>query len=138
MIEQRKPLPQSARRAGWVGCNIVMESIPDTGKIFFIKESQVVRKDNVLEKWQQTAFLKTAKPESKGWLVDVLNCLDKIPTAEFELQDVYAFEGELKELHPENRFVKDKIRQQLQFLRDKGLLEFTGRGKYKKLRLSNG
>jgi type II restriction enzyme len=138
MIEQRKPLPPSARRAGWVGCNIVMESIPESGKIFFVRESQIIAKKHVLEKWQHTAFLKTTKPESKGWLVDVLNCLDNIPATEFDLEDVYAFESELKELHPENNHIKDKIRQQLQFLRNKGLLEFKGRGKYKKLSLSNG
>jgi type II restriction enzyme len=133
MIEKRKPLPSTARRFGWVGCNILIESIPESGKIFFIREKQVVEKENVLEKWQQTAFLKTTKQESKGWLLDVLNCLDKIATTEFELQDVYAFENDLRQLHPENNFVKDKIRQQLQLLRDRGLLEFQGKGQYKKL-----
>ncbi len=132
MIEKRKPLPPHAKRAGWVGCNIVMESIPEGGKIFFVRESQIIAKKQVLEKWQQTAFLKKAKPESKGWLVDVLTCLDNVST-EFELGDVYAFEPHLQELHPENNFVKDKIRQQLQFLRNKGLLEFVGKGKYKKV-----
>jgi type II restriction enzyme len=135
MIERRNQLTSSADRVGWVGCNILVKNIPESGKIFLIQGGELVPKKSVLEKWQQTVFLRREKPQSKGWLIDVLNCLDKIPTTEFELQDVYAFEDELKELHPENRFVKDKIRQQLQFLRDKGLLEFTGRGKYKKLSL---
>ena len=34
-------------------------------------------------------------------------------------------------LHPQNRFVRPKIRQQLQILRDLGLLEFLGRGRYR-------
>jgi type II restriction enzyme len=133
MIEQRKPLPPSARRFGWVGCNIMMENIPESGKIFFIRESEVIAKKRVLEKWQQTAFLKQKTPESKGWLVDVLNCLDKIPAREFELRDMYVFEDDLKDLHPENNFVKDKIRQQLQLLRDQGIIEFKGRGKLRRL-----
>ena len=37
---------------------------------------------------------------------------------------------ELARMHPENRHVRDKIRQQLQVLRDKGFLEFVGRGEY--------
>lgn len=33
----------------------------------------------------------------------------------------------------ENHHVKDKIRQQLQMLRDNGIIEFTGRGHYRKI-----
>jgi type II restriction enzyme len=33
--------------------------------------------------------------------------------------------------HPSNNNVKAKIRQQLQFLRDKGVLDFVGRGQYR-------
>jgi type II restriction enzyme len=40
-------------------------------------------------------------------------------------------ERSLAQLHPANRHVRDKIRQQLQVLRDLGLLEFVGRGKYR-------
>jgi len=34
-------------------------------------------------------------------------------------------ERELEKLHPDNRHVKDKIRQQLQALRDAGLLSIS-------------
>jgi type II restriction enzyme len=37
----------------------------------------------------------------------------------------------LKAKHPANNNIKAKIRQQLQFLRDKDLLEFIGDGRYK-------
>ena len=50
---------------------------------------------------------------------------------EFILADVYKFESELRKIHPENKHIKDKIRQQLQVLRDKGYLEFTNRGNYR-------
>jgi type II restriction enzyme len=39
----------------------------------------------------------------------------------------------LKAIYPTNQHITDKIRQQLQFLRDLGLVEFLGDGKYKKL-----
>ena len=38
IIEKRKPLAPTAQRAGWVGCNIVLKNIPQTGKIFFVHE----------------------------------------------------------------------------------------------------
>ena len=50
------------------------------------------------------------------------------PSDSFTTTDVYAFERELEKLHPDNRHVKDKIRQQLQVLRDTGLLLHIGRG----------
>jgi hypothetical protein len=49
------------------------------------------------------------------------------PTKEFTTADVYAFERELAELHPDNRNIKAKIRQQLQELRDRNLLLHVGR-----------
>ena len=49
------------------------------------------------------------------------------------LADVYKFENYLGELHPDNHHVRDKIRQQLQVLRDAGILEFIGRGRYRVL-----
>lgn len=68
-----------------------------------------------------------------GWKKDVFNILNKIEGKNFNLQDVYRYEPELKKLHPENDFITDKIRQQLQILRDLGLIEFLGNGKYEKL-----
>jgi len=42
----------------------------------------------------------------------------------------------LQAKHPENHNVKAKIRQQLQYLRDKGVIEFLGRGHYR-MKLTN-
>lgn len=66
--------------------------------------------------------------------MDVLNCIDKIPAATFSLRDVYSFVPSLKARHPENNNIEAKIRQQLQFLRDKGFIQFLSPGKYKKTR----
>jgi phosphatidylserine/phosphatidylglycerophosphate/cardiolipin synthase-like enzyme len=67
------------------------------------------------------------------WEKDVFNCLLKIRDDVFTLQDVYLFEKQLNQLHPANRNVQAKIRQQLQYLRDLGLVEFVKPGIYKKL-----
>ncbi|MGA3268403.1 MAG: DpnI domain-containing protein [Verrucomicrobiota bacterium] len=57
--------------------------------------------------------------------------LTSSPTNEFATADVYAFARELEKLHPDNRHVRDKIRQQLQVLRDAGLLLHVERGVWK-------
>ena len=51
-----------------------------------------------------------------------------VPTNTFTTAEVYAFTRELEKLHPDNRHVRDKIRQQLQVLRDMGLLRHIERG----------
>lgn len=132
IIEKRKPLAPTARRAGWIGCNILLQSIPQTGKIFFIKDQQVELKEKVLAEWQKTLFLREEKEiKAKGWLLNVMMCIDKLGRKDFSLDEVYGFENELSKKHPHNRHIKDKIRQQLQVLRDKGYLEFTNRGNYR-------
>jgi type II restriction enzyme len=135
IIERRKPLSDTARRAGWIGCNILLKDIPETGKIFIIKNGVVEDKKQVLKKWSSTSFLTNQKLEARGWVIDVLKVVEKIPFDEFKLADVYSFESELQQKFPNNNFIKDKIRQQLQILRDKGLIEFKGNGNYKKVKL---
>ena len=66
-------------------------------------------------------------------MLDVLNCINKIKTDEFSLQDVYKYSDFLKEKYTDNNNIEAKIRQQLQFLRDKNFIEFIGRGKYRKV-----
>ncbi|MEK7554784.1 MAG: DpnI domain-containing protein [Patescibacteria group bacterium] len=131
IIEKRKPLATTARRAGWIGCNILLQSIPQTGKIFFVRDGRVEPKERVLTEWRKTLFLRKEKEVvAKGWLLDIMRSIEKLGKHEFTLDDVYAFENELSKLHPENRHIKDKIRQQLQILRNNGYLDFLSRGYY--------
>lgn len=131
IIEERNPLADTARRAGWIGCNIVMSSIPEFGKIFYVQNGVMKSKEDVLERWRNTEFLKSSHDlESRGWLLDVLNCVEKLKKQDFTLNEIYGYADELSLKHPQNRNVQAKIRQQLQFLRDKGFIEFLGRGRY--------
>jgi type II restriction enzyme len=134
IIEKRKPLADTARRAGWTGCNIEIGNIPESGKIFIVKNSLQEDKSHVIDQYQRTLSLQTSKIENRGWLLDVLKCVERIPTDVFRLDEVYAFTDELQRKHPDNNFVQDKIRQQLQYLRDKGFVHFLARGKYRKIR----
>ncbi|WP_315704901.1 MULTISPECIES: hypothetical protein [unclassified Bradyrhizobium] len=60
-----------------------------------------------------------------------MRCVETIGKPEFGLDEVYAFERHLSELYPGNQNVRPKIRQQLQFLRDQGFIEFVSRGQYR-------
>ncbi len=132
IIEKRKPLSQNTRRAGWVGCNILLQDIPESGKIFYVKNRQKENKEKVLENWQKTLFLRESKKtELKGWILDIMKCIDKLREKEFSLDEMYSFENLLSQKYTNNKHVKDKIRQQLQFLRDKGYIEFVSRGIYR-------
>lgn len=131
VIEQRKPLPLTAKRAGWIGCNILLDQIPSVGRIKMVDDGEVVDAELVQKIWQKTTFLgQQSKLESRGWALDIMNCIEKLNSESFSLDMVYGFEPYLARRHPNNHHIKDKIRQQLQFLRDKGLLEFKGRGLY--------
>ena len=68
-----------------------------------------------------------------GWVAAVMRCIARIGTKEFSLAEVYAFENYLSELHPDNNNIRPKIRQQLQVLRDAGVLQFLARGQYRLL-----
>ena len=132
IIEKRKPLSTDARRAGWVGCNILLQNIPQSGKIFYVRNKRTEPKAKILENWQKTLFLRESKKsELKGWILDIMNCIDKLGKNEFTLNEMYAFERLLSQKYTDNKHIKDKIRQQLQFLRDKNYLKFLGNAKYK-------
>lgn len=68
-----------------------------------------------------------------GWKLSVFDCLQALPQQIVTLAEVYSFEGNLRERYPNNQNIQAKIRQQLQFLRDSGLVEFMANGQYRKL-----
>jgi len=70
--------------------------------------------------------------ESRGLILDIMQCIDAIVNDVFLPKDVYAFEPLLRQKHPGNTCIKDKIRQQLQILRSQGWIEFADRGIYRK------
>lgn len=131
IIQERKPLAATARRAGWIGCNILLDRVPASGRIFLVRDGLPVPKESVLSLWQQTLFLRDESTEGRGWLIEVMKCVEALGRREFTLQDVYAFEPHLSAIYPNNRHVRQKIRQQLQVLRDHGYLEFVSRGFYR-------
>lgn len=108
IIIKRKPLANTARRAGWVGCNIDISKISELGKVFLVKNAQIINRNIVKENFNKTLFLRTKSIETKGWILDIINCIELIPKETFTLDEIYKFEQELKVKHPNNNFIKDK------------------------------
>ena len=128
-IVKRSPLAATARRAGWVGCNIALNRIPIDARIPVVKEGAVMPAKEVRAQYQRgKQLVGDLTIKQRGWTLDVLNAVRRLGKSEFTTAEMYSLTRELETLHPDNRHVKDKIRQQLQVLRDRGFLSQVERG----------
>jgi type II restriction enzyme len=130
-IEKRKPLSTTARRAGWVGCNILLGRIPTEAKIPIVIKGCETGISDVRQQYALLRPLETLTSGMRGWTLDVLAVVQSIGKKEFSLSEIYGLESSLGRLYPRNRHNREKIRQQLQVLRDLRLIEFIGRGRYR-------
>ena len=130
-IEKRPPLGPNARRAGWVGCNILLHRIAPEGKIRIVNDGGLIPADVVRANYSRVRPLARLSVNIRGWTLDLLRLLEQMGVTDFDLSQAYGFEADLSKLHPGNRNIRPKIRQQLQVLRDLGFLQFLGRGKYR-------
>jgi len=130
VIEKRAPLSSKARRAGWIGCNILLHRIPQDGKIAIVSNGSIIAERQVRKEYSRVKTLAEVPPALRGWTLDVLACIRKLGSTRFSLQELYQLEPDLQYLHPRNQNVRPKIRQQLQVLRDLGLIEFSSPGNY--------
>jgi type II restriction enzyme len=128
-IQKRSPLAPTARRAGWIGCNILLSNIPSAGRIAIVVDGHVVDQTEVRRKYLKTRPFATLGTKIRGWTLDVFRIIDELPQ-EFKLSDVYDQEERLVALHPRNMNIRPKIRQRLQALRDMGMIRFLGAGRY--------
>jgi type II restriction enzyme len=130
-IERRRPLSAGARRHGWVGCNILLVNIPPDARIALVTDGELKSRRSVRHSYARLRALEGITLEARGWTLDVLNAVRRMDKKDFKLADVYAFADDLARLHPGNRHVEPKIRQQLQRLRDLGFIGFLGGGNYR-------
>jgi type II restriction enzyme len=115
VIQERKPLSPSARRAGWIGCNLLLGGIPPEGRITIIENGISVPRASSRALFAATERLGKQPIRNRSWSRALLNCLHQLPTPRFTLEQAY----------------RPNIRQQLQVLRDAGLILFEGRGTYR-------
>jgi len=130
-IIKRNPTTPKGRSQPWIGCNIALHHIPTDARIALVKESQVTPAAEVRSQFRKIKPLGEIKAKERGWTLDVLNAVRRLGKIEFTTADAYSFARELEALHPDNRHVKDKIRQQLQVLRDMKLLMHIEHGRWR-------
>jgi type II restriction enzyme len=130
VIEKRKPLSVTARRAGWVGCNIRLDLIAPDAQVEIIKRGTPNEPRSVREAFQRFGQLKDIEPESRGWTTLTLRAVRALDRDSVTLDDLYSKEGMFAGVYPGNKNIRAKIRQQLQVLRDLGYIKFQGKGVY--------
>lgn len=133
VIERRRPLGPGARRAGWVGCNIRLDRIPRDGEIAVIDGGICCSKSEVRRKFRRFLPLADLTAEQRDWTTLTLSIIRILGKPEFQLSELYDREGQFAVAYPGNRHIRAKIRQQLQILRDLGVLSFEGRAFYRLL-----
>jgi type II restriction enzyme len=129
-IIPREPLRANARRHGWIGCYISLADVPRDARIPLVKNGRIIPPRDVRRAYERLKPLAQLESQQRGWTLDVWNVVQGLGKQRFSLSEVYASESHLKELHPDNRHIRPKIRQQLQILRDLGFLRFYGGGDY--------
>ncbi len=136
-IEKRRPTRPKGRSADWIGCNILLTEIPSDARIPLVTDGKPTNPSLARKQYAKVRPLSKLRPEMRGWTLDVLNLVRSFTLGRpgearttFTLADAYSLEPHLASLHPANRHIRPKIRQQLQILRDLGLLSFLGHGTY--------
>jgi type II restriction enzyme len=127
-IIQRNPTTPKGRSGPWFGCNITLKHVPLEARIAVVTETKITPEKEVREKFKKVKPLKELSVKERGWTLDLLNGVRSLGKKEFTNTDAYTLAGQLEKLHPDNRHVRDKIRQQLQVLRDAKLLIHVSSG----------
>lgn len=127
-IIPRKPLAATARRAGWIGCRIDLTRIASQARVNVVEHGVAKDQSAVAKSYASLKPLQSIKVSQRGWAMAVLNGVQSLGLKRFTTQDAYRLEATMERIFPGNRNIRPKIRQQLQVLRDMGLLQHPQRG----------
>lgn len=127
-IIPRKPLVATARRAGWIGCNIDLSRIAPQARVNVVKQGIAMTRMAVADSYALLKPLQSINVKQRGWAMAVLNGIHSAGLRRFTTRDAYRLEGMMSQVFPDNRNIRAKIRQQLQVLRDMSLLHHVERG----------
>lgn len=108
----------------------IISNVPKSEKINLPK-IDFENKQNDFEVF--TGGIESITKSLTGWKLEVFLCINQIENINFKLEEVNEFIPYLKTKFPDNNNIEAKIRQQLQLLRDIGLIEFKIKGNYMKL-----
>ena len=132
-IQRRPPLPPTARRAGWVGSVIDLTRLPEGAMVPLVQNGASRSFEAARQDWRRYREIKAMPAAQRGWVSDILACVQSLPSPVFSLREIYRFEGELHVSHPGNQHVRPKIRQQLQALVAMGCIQRLSPGLYRRV-----
>lgn len=114
---------------------VILSKVPKEKRIKFEKSEKDLfpKVDYEPEDDLYDGGVETITSSITGWTLDVFNIVNKIEQNIFTSTNAYEFIPVLQEQHPDNHFIDEQIRKQLQILRDLGLIEFVTPGVYRKL-----
>ena len=131
-IIKRNPTTPKGRSKPWIGCNLALNRVPGSARIQVVNEGAISSLAEVRERFSLVRKqVEGLSAKQRGWRLDVLRVIQSLGQKEFSTSEAYAFERELEQLHPGNRNIKAKIRQQLQELRDRNLLLHIDRNRWR-------
>jgi type II restriction enzyme len=135
-VVRKRPKPHIRPVSGdeyWM-CDLDLTVIPSDGKIFVVQSGGVRPEAVVRQEFRRSKRFADIPLKLRGWTSLVLSVVRRLGKKEFTLAEIYAHEGMMHAVYPENSHVRDKIRQQMQVLRDLGYVEFLSkRGEYRML-----
>jgi hypothetical protein len=103
------------------------------GRVPIVQDGEVVDRTDVRRRFQAVSRLCSASTEERDWTRLVLQAIHALGKRSFALNDLYAMQSEFEHVYPKNKHIPAKVRQQLQKLRDAGLLRFEEKGRYQLL-----
>src|SRR5205807_8248112 len=83
-LQQRPPLAATARRHGWVGCNILLRNIPQDARIPVVEKGIAESPAKVLSQFQKLQPLAKVDVTQRGWTLDVLKVVRSLGHEEFK------------------------------------------------------
>lgn len=131
VVEARVPLRETAQRAGWVGCSIRLDLLGPDAEIQIVQNGKFLSRTGARRHFQRFTFLDQVPMGQRSWTSLLLKVVRDIGKDQFCLSDVYEREAIFREMYPTNRYIRPKLRQQLQVLRDQRLIDFLGDGRYR-------
>lgn len=130
-ISRRRALSNTAKRKGFEGFMLNLPKVLRTGRIPIVYEGRQLEKDVVMGQWASVEKIMPILSSLIGWQKEVMFYIDRLGT-DFSLRDFDDKYSEWQTKYPSNNNIEAKVRQQLQFLRDRGLIQFLGRGTYRR------
>jgi len=107
-----------------------MDLIGPDGQVRIIERGRVYSPVEVRQQFRRFIPLSKVAPSERGWTTLTLSAIRTLSKRRFTLKDLYDRELQFGMHYPDNKNIRAKIRQQLQVLRDFGLVRFDGRGEY--------